>query len=103
MDNSITYSHTLAGIDWAQLKQDLKQDDFDNGRTPEQLRLSFENSRHVVFAWCEGCVVGKARVLSDGICNAYLVDVWTQSMFRRRGIAREMIRLLQEELHGQHL
>jgi hypothetical protein len=74
MDNSITYSHTLAGIDWAQLKLNLKQDDFDNGRTPEQLRLSFENSRHVVFAWSEGRVVGKSRVLSDGVCNAYLVD-----------------------------
>src|SRR5258708_3512734 len=103
MKNVVTYSQTLAGIDWATVKQDLKADDFDNGRTPEQLRKSFENSRHVVFAWCDGKVIGKARVLSDGVCNAYLVDVWTQSAYQKQGIAREMIRLLQQELRGQHL
>src|SRR5258707_3877288 len=32
-------------------------------------------------------LVGMARLLSDGVCNAYLVDVWTLSSYRRRGIA----------------
>ncbi len=105
MKTSITYSQTLAGIDWVQLKADLATDDFDNGRTPSQLRTSFTNSQHVVFAWDPGTerVVGKARVLTDGVCNAYLVDVWTQTAYRNRGVAREMIRLLQEELQGQHI
>lgn len=101
--HTITYSRTLAGIDWDALKQDLKHDNFDNGRTPDQLRTSFENSRYVAFAWSDERVVGKARVLSDGVCNAYLVDVWTHSKYRRLGVAREMIRMLQEELQGQHL
>lgn len=43
------------------------------------------------------------RVLSDGVCNAYLVDVWTLTEFRRHGIARKMIELLLDELKGQHI
>ena len=42
-------------------------------------------------------------MLSDGVCSAYLVDVWTQSAFRRSGIAREMIRQVCSRLEGQHV
>ena len=103
MPSTITYSNITDGIDWVQLKSELKADSFDNGRTPDQLRGSFENSAHIVFAWCEGMVVGKARVLSDGVCNAYLVDVWTKSEYRKQGIATEMIRRLTTHLNGQHI
>ena len=41
---------SLAGIDWEQARSDLLADDFDNGRTPEALRRSFEQSQHVAFA-----------------------------------------------------
>jgi len=44
-----------------------------------------------------------ARALSDGVCNAYIVDVWTHSAYRRRGIASHMMNLLAERLPGQHL
>jgi ribosomal protein S18 acetylase RimI-like enzyme len=44
-----------------------------------------------------------ARLLSDGVCNAYLVDVWTQSSYRRRGIATAMIQLLIDAVPGQHI
>lgn len=100
---AITYSHETAAIDWARLKDDLLADDFDNGRTPDELRRSFENSAVVVFAWYNGRVIGKARALSDGVCNAYVVDVWTHSDFRRRGIATRMMTLLADALPGQHI
>ena len=100
---SITYKRDLSGIDWQALTADLHADDFDNGRTPEELRTSFENSFAVCFAIADGKVIGKARLLSDGVCNAYLVDVWTQSEYRHRGIASEMLRLLLEEVPGQHV
>jgi predicted GNAT family acetyltransferase len=99
----ITYSKTTDDIDWAQLKADLTADDFDNGRTPEELRRSFENSAVVVFARDGDRVIGKARALSDGVCNAYVVDVWTHSDYRRRGIASRMMALLAEGLEGQHI
>lgn len=103
MQTEISYTRTLDGVNWDELKDALHADDFDNGRTPEQLHQSFANSDAVCFAWAEGRVIGKARVLSDGVCNAYLVDVWTHSAYRKRGIARQMIALLKTELSGQHI
>jgi GNAT superfamily N-acetyltransferase len=102
MDN-ITYHRAAAGVDWAALKRCLSEDRFDNGRTPEQLERSFRNTRHVCFAFAAGAVVGTARLLSDDVCNAYLVDVWTYTPYRRRGIASEMIRLLLAAVPGQHV
>jgi ribosomal protein S18 acetylase RimI-like enzyme len=93
----------LEGVDWARLKADLAADDFDNGRSPDALRRSFEQSRHVVLAMAGDRVVGTARLLSDGVCNAYLVDVWTAIAYRRRGIASAMIRLLVQQVPGQHI
>lgn len=103
MPNDITYSTESAGVDWDRLKSALGQDQFDNGRTAEQLRASFENSRHCVFAWREGEVVGTARALSDGVCNAYIVDVWTSGMHRRQGIATEMLHRLLLRMPGEHV
>ena len=94
---------SLEGIDWAQAKADLVADDFDNGRSAEALRRSFEQSQHVAFARDGDRVVGMARMLSDGVCNAYVVDVWTHSAYRRRGIASQMMRLLVEAVPGQHV
>lgn len=90
-------------INWAQAKADLAADNFDNGRTPEALRRSFRDSQHVAFARDGDRVVGMARLLSDGVCNAYLLDVWTASPYRRQGIASGMIRLLLERVPGQHV
>ena len=106
---NITYSKTTDNIDWEQLTADLQADDFDNGRTPDELRRSFENSAVVAFAKVSSStldgnrVIGKARALSDGVCNAYVVDVWTHSDYRRRGIATQLMRLLEEGLDGQHI
>ena len=100
---TIRYRSDLEGIAWSTLKAALAADNFDNGRTPEQLQRSFENSFAVSIAWLDEQIVGTARVLSDQVCNAYLVDVWTASPFRKHGIAREMITRLGHLLHGQHV
>jgi predicted GNAT family acetyltransferase len=100
---TVTIDGSLVGVDWEQAKADLTADDFDNGRTADALRRSFEQSRHVAFARDDGRVVGMARLLSDGVCNAYLVDVWTASSHRRQGIATAMIRRLLDEVPGQHV
>lgn len=99
----IRIEDSLDGIDWAEVKADLAADDFDNGRSPDALRRSFERSQHVAIARDRVRVVGTARLLSDGVCNAYLLDVWTKSSHRRRGIASAMIRYLLERVPGQHV
>ena len=47
----ITYQLNLGGVDWEMLKADLIADDFHNGRTTDQLRLSFENSAVVAIGF----------------------------------------------------
>ena len=94
---------SLDGIDWVQAKADLAADDFDNGRSPQALRASFERSAHVAIARDSDRVVGMARLLSDGVCNAYLLDVWTMSAYRRQGIGTAMVRQLMSRVPGQHI
>ena len=89
-------------VDWDQAKAKLGVDDFDNGRSAEALRKSFAQSQYVAFAWLDGELVGMARMLSDHVCNAYLLDVWTQSTVRRRGVAT-MVNYLAARVPGQHI
>jgi len=100
---AITYSTRHDGIDWAALKAALAEDRFDNGRSAQQMERSFRGSFRCVYALDGAAVVGTARALSDGVCNAYIVDMWTQSIHRRKGIGRHMIELLCESLAGQHV
>ena len=100
---TVEISAALDGINWAEAKADLAADAFDNGRSPAALRRSFEHSQHVAIARDGARVVGMARLLSDGVCNAYLVDVWTASSHRHRGVASAMIRTLANEVPGQHI
>ena len=100
---AVQIDSALASIDWAQAKADLAADSFDNGRSPAALEASFRQSQHVAFARAGDRVVGMARLLSDGVCNAYLVDVWTMSAYRRQGIASAMVRRLVESVPGQHV
>ena len=99
-----TYTTDLSGVDWLEMKVTLASDSFDNGRTPDELRESFEQSYAAVVAYdTAGRIAGTARALSDGVCNAYLVDVWTLSAYRRRGVARAMLARLEAILEGQHV
>ena len=99
----VTYTSDLGPVDWGALKSTLHQDAFDNGRSPDQLRKSFENSYVSCLAYAEQSIIGTARALSDGICNAYVVDVWTFTPYRRQGIARTMVQNLLAQLQGQHV
>ena len=98
-----TYKDDLEGIDWDEMKATLSEDRFDNGRTPAQLERSFAQSAHVCLAHTEGKIIGTARALSDGVCNGYIVDVWTLTAYRHQGIASAMMRRLLDAMPGQHV
>lgn len=99
----ITYRSDLKGVDWETLKQDLIADDFHNGRTTVQLRLSFENSAAVAMGYDGDRCIATGRLLSDGVGNAYVVDVWTRSTHRLHGIGRMIMELLVAAVPGQHV
>ncbi len=98
---AVVVDSDLERVDWTRAKADLAADDFDNGRSPAALRRSFEAAAHAALAWDGTRLVGMARLLSDGVCNAYLVDVWTASSHRHRGIGPAMVRYLLERVPGQ--
>jgi predicted GNAT family acetyltransferase len=100
---TITYKFDLANVDWNEVKAKVTEDHFDNGRTIEQLKKSFENSFATCFAYDNGQIIGKARALSDGVCNAYVVDVWIYTPYRHQGVASQMMKHLMEKLQGQHV
>lgn len=102
-NEEIIYKTDLNQVDWQQMKSALASDVFDNGRSPSQLQTSFENSFTTVIAYVGDRIIGTARALSDEVCNAYVVDVWTLSQYRRRGIASAMMKLLLAKLEGQHV
>jgi GNAT superfamily N-acetyltransferase len=93
----------LEGVDWVALDAALTADDFNNGRTPDELRRSFENSYATAIVGGGAAVIGTARLLADGVCNAWLVDVWTASAVRRQGIGSAIIRRLLERVPGHHV
>lgn len=99
----ITYKSDLKGVSWEALKQDLISNDFHNGRTTTQLRLSFENSAVVAMGYDGDRCIANGRLLSDGVGNAYVLDVWTQSAYRRQGIGRKIMRMLIDAVPGQHV
>jgi len=94
---------SLEGVDWEALDRALTSDRFNNGRTPEELRRSFENSYAIAIVGESTDVIGMARLRADGVCNAWLVDVWTASAHRRRGIARAMVERLLQLVPGHHV
>jgi len=99
----VHYKRELDGVDWAEMKATLSEDKFDNGRTELQYKKSFENSFTTCIAYIDGKIIGTARALSGGAGNAYVVDMWTLSEHRRKGIARKMMALLIDDLKGQHV
>jgi GNAT superfamily N-acetyltransferase len=99
----IEYTASTDGVDWTALKAALVADDFDNLRTPEEYRRSHVGSHAVVFGWYDGAPVANGRILSDGVCNAYLVDIWTATPHRRQGVGREVVSRLVATVPGQHV
>ncbi len=99
----ITFASNTNGVDWERLKIDLIQDDFHNGRTTAQLRLSFENSSYVAMGFDGKHCIANGRMLSDGVGNAMIVDVWTHSSYRRKGIATQVMHILIAAVPGQHI
>ncbi len=97
------YSTDTSTVDWDALKAALVAGDFCNGRTADEYRRSAEGSFLNVYVFEGGEVVGNGRILSDGACNAYMVDIWTAPAHRRQGIATEIIRILCDAVPGQHV
>jgi hypothetical protein len=61
----ITYKLHLENVDWEEMKATLSQDNFDNGRTPEQLKISFTNSYRTCIAYAGDVIDKPLRVYAS--------------------------------------
>jgi GNAT superfamily N-acetyltransferase len=100
---TIVYSLNSDAVDWSRLRQDLIADEFHNDRSASQLETSFKNSFVCAYAFNNSRCIGTARALSDEVCNCYVVDVWTQSRYRKQGIGRRMMQMIIDAVPGQHI
>jgi hypothetical protein len=100
---TIRYQTTLDNVEWYEIKAKVQADEFDNGRTTKQLKESFENSQAICIAYDGEAIIGKSRALSDGVCNGYVVDVWTYTPYHHRSIASQIMEILFAQRPGQHI
>ncbi|NLZ63968.1 MAG: GNAT family N-acetyltransferase [Lentisphaerae bacterium] len=64
----------------------------------EQVEQMLRNSFRVMGAFAEGKIIGLMRALSDGLSDAYLLDMVVSRKYRRQGIAARILQALVEEL-----
>ena len=64
----------------------------------EQMAQLLRNSFRVMGAFAEGRIIGMMRALSDGVSDAYLLDMVVSGNYRRQVIASRILQSLVEEL-----
>lgn len=70
-------------------------------KTVHDIVPAFENSFYVC-AWDGNTLVGFARAISDTYYYTFIVDVVVRPKYQKKGIARVMMHILQEEFSGTY-
>lgn len=65
-------------------------------KKPEDLRVSFGNSRYVCFAYDGERLVGAGRALADGVDCSYICDVAVHPQYQGQGLGKDIILRLRE-------
>lgn len=87
--------HSCDEVDWQQVHAILKRVHMSSGSYElSTLRQAFVASYATAFAWHEEQVIGCARAISDGICNAAIYDVAIAPEFQRMGVGTKILRAL---------
>ena len=88
-----------AGVDWTRVYETLKRVGMGH-LSPERHRQAFEASRVTVFAYSGNLLVGFARALSDGVCQAAIYDVAVVPECQRQGVGARLMTALLSRLDG---
>ena len=75
----------------------------DGAETEESITKMFQNSYAVASAYDKetGVLAGFFRALSDGVGDAYMVDLLVHPSYRKRGIGKALVKLLSTYLKKQ--
>ena len=98
----IWYQTDRENVNWQEVADVLRRSGLSD-HTPKEQELVFTNSRAVVFAHDGDRIIGVARALSDGLLQAAIYNVALEEEYQGRGIGREIIRHLLEQLKGQNV
>jgi len=93
---SVTFTDQYEAIAWDRVTAWLTAAQWSRGINRAEVEMGACHSALVVGAWCEGELVGFARVVSDCVRFAYLMDVIVAPEHRRQGIGQGMVRFALE-------
>lgn len=99
---NITYKTTKENINWEEVAEVLRKSHLSDHSAKEQ-QIVFENSYAVVFVYDGERIVGVARALSDGLLQAAVYNVALDEEYQGKGIGRQLIGKLLEQLKGQNV
>ena len=88
-----------SGVDWTQVYETLKRVGMGH-YSPDLHRKAFEASYATVFAYSGDRLVGFARALSDGVCQAAIYDVAVVPECQRQGVGARLMTALLSRLDG---
>lgn len=92
---ALVWQLDLHSIDWNALSQLYRIAPLGE-KKPDDLRVSFANSRYCCFAFDDGQLVAAGRALADGVDCSYLCDVAVHPRCQGRGLGKEVIRRLRD-------
>jgi len=87
---SITWSHSLEGVDWAELEALYRAAPLGNKKA-SGLQVVFGNSRYCCFAREGNRLVGAGRALADGADCSYICDVAVLPSHQGTGVGKEIV------------
>lgn len=99
---NITYKITKEDVNWQEVADVLERSGLSKHPAWEQ-EIIFKNSYAVVFVYDEDKIVGVARALSDGVCQAAVYNVAIDDEYQGYGIGRKLIEALLEQVEGQNV
>ena len=98
-DSKFNIVDGIKKMDFAKITAMLKEAYWSRGISIDEVKQGADNSALVVGAFTkEGTQVGYARVISDKSRFAYILDVYIDENFRRKGIGQAMIKFIMNHL-----
>jgi len=90
------WQESVEGVDWEALAELYRRAPLST-KSPEVLRISFGNSRFVVFVQDDaGQLIGAGRAMADGADCSYLCDIAVAPELQGTGLGRKIVERLVE-------